>query len=47
MKEIELLVLVKAYPNPSQALGEACCVIGVSVAAGGLWASLRILVLRS
>lgn len=27
--ELELLIVVKAYPNPSQAVGEATCVVGI------------------
>lgn len=27
--ELELLIVVKSYPNPSQSLGEATCVIGI------------------
>ena len=27
---LEILVLVKAYPNPSESQGEACCVMGVN-----------------
>jgi len=27
--ELELLIVVKSYPNPSQSLGEATCVVGV------------------
>jgi len=30
VRELELLVLVKSYPLPSQSLGEAVCVIGLS-----------------
>ena len=28
--QLDVLVLVKAYPNPSQSQGEACCVMGVN-----------------
>ncbi len=27
---LEILVLVKAYPNPSESQGEACCVMGIN-----------------
>jgi len=27
--DIELLIVVKSYPNPSQSLGEASCVVGI------------------
>lgn len=28
--ELELLIVVKAYPNPSESQGEACCVVGIN-----------------
>lgn len=27
--DLELLIVVKAYPNPSESQGEACCVVGI------------------
>jgi hypothetical protein len=30
IEHIEALVVVKAYPNPSASLGEACCVLGMT-----------------
>ena len=27
--DLELLIVVKSYPNPSQSLGEATCVVGI------------------
>ena len=38
LKKIEVLITVKAYPNPSKTLGEAACIAGISRA--GKWVRL-------